>query len=66
MKLKAIGGKIVGGRGLPHRRADQIVGGQVRPDFLADNIGSLASQHVHLKDILDVAQIDLDVPSAKI
>ena len=49
-------------RGLCDDSSDQVVGEQMRPDFLANHVGSLASQHVHVHHGFEAAKIDLSVP----
>ena len=44
---------IVHGRGLSDDRADEIVGQDVRPNFLANELRCFASQDVHLQRDLD-------------
>ena len=51
---------------LGHQEADQIVGEQVYPEFLLTHLRGLATQHFHAKSRLDVSQVELDVPSARV
>ena len=53
-------------RCLSHDRSNQVVGQDVRPDFLADKLWRLAAQHIHLHRDLDGSQIELLVPASTI
>ena len=54
------------GCGLSHDRADEIVGQDVRPDFLPDQFRCLAAQDVHLQRLFQRSQIKLRVPASTI
>jgi len=48
---------------LGHDLADQIAGQQVRPDFLVEHGGRLATQHFHLQRLLDGPEVEFDMPA---
>ena len=52
--------------GLGDDRADEIVGQDVRPDFLPDQFRCLAAQDVHLQRLFQRPQIELGVPARAI
>jgi hypothetical protein len=54
--------EIVLVRCLSDDRANQVVGQDVCPQFLANQFGSLAAQHVHLHGLFEGSQIELSVP----
>lgn len=54
------------GGGLSHDRTDQIVGQNVRPEFLPDKFRCLASQDIHLHRLFQRSQIKFGVPSRTI
>lgn len=51
---------------LSHDRVDQVVRQDVGPDLLADKLRRLATQDVHLKDVLDRPPIEFNVPASTI
>ena len=54
------------GCGLSHDRTDEIVGQDVRPEFLPDKFRCLAAQDVHLQRLFQRPQIKLGVPARAI
>ena len=57
---------VVPKSGLSHDRVDEIVGEDVSPDFLANELRRFASQDTHLHRRLDRSQIELVVPTRTI
>ena len=51
---------------LSHDRANEIVGEDVRPDFLAHQFRRLTAQNVHLQSMFHRTQIKLDIPTCLI
>ena len=54
--------EIVFVRSLSEDRANEIVGQDVRPQFLANQFWGLAPQHVHLHGLFQGLQIELGIP----
>ena len=51
---------------LGYQEADQIVGEQVYPELLLAHLRGVATQHFHAQSRLDVSQVELDVPPARV
>jgi len=49
-------------RGLRHDRADEVIGQDVGPDFLANECRGFASQDIHVHDRFDAPQIQFMIP----
>lgn len=52
--------------GLRHEQSNHVVGQQMDPQLLLVHLGRLAAQHVHARGGLEVAQVELDVPSVPV
>ena len=52
--------------GLRHEKSDHVVGQQMDPQLLLIHLGRLAAQHVHAGGGLEVAQVQLDAPAARV
>ena len=57
---------IVANRGLRHDRADEIIGEDVRPHFLANEFWRFASQDIHLETDFDIPEIEFLTPPTSI
>ena len=60
------GTQAMGGRGLGHNRANEVVSQDVHPDLLHDQLRRLATQFMHMQVAFDRAQIELIFPTRAI